>query len=124
MAYFAGQTNVIIHGPLRVWPENGLICIEDSRDNSYKTESVKDCLEKIQGLSDMVKGSLDRKRTRESAFYADELALTQRLIEKYVDICKIARDQGEPSNKDTASHHRRKRKTVVARPNVIDMDNF
>lgn len=98
MTTLLGQHAVRQHGRLRLWPENGMIKIEDSRDGSYKAITIKEALERARALNDMIRNSLDRGRTQDSMFYADELDSIQRLVEDVIDMCRIAKSQGDPTD--------------------------
>lgn len=124
MTYIIGQTNVITHGPLRVWPQGGRIHYEDSRDNSYFSEPVSKTKEKVRALTELVKNSLARNNDKSQAFYADEITRYKRIIDSYEKICKIAIDQGGPTNKDKIKESKRRRPKSVVKPNIIDMSKF
>jgi hypothetical protein len=115
---FLGQShNVVQHGPLRVWPENGLIRIEDARNNSYKTVPVREFLERVQAIVEMLGNSTDRGIER----YFATREYYQRLVEKYIDICRIAREQGTPDDPTARRAAKLARRVSVAVPSSYRM---
>lgn len=122
MTYLLGQHKVIKRGPLRLWPARGLIHIEDSRDNSLETLSVKEALVRARALGDMLRNSPgeDRKRTH-AMLYRAEIEDIQAFVEDIIDLCKVAKAQGGP---ETASTPARDHKPQMCVPNIIDMEGF
>lgn len=110
MTIILGQSGVLRHGPLRVWAERGLIRIEDSRDNSYNTISIKECALRVKALNDMIKNSM----STDTVFDPQEATELQRVIDGYIDVIRKAQEQGSP---DDASARRdlvrRRPKTIV-----------
>lgn len=119
MAQILGQHKVVRHGPLRLWPERGLVHMEDARDNSYETLSVKDALLRVKGISDMVKNSLARERTKNGAFYSDEIRKYQQFVDDMVQVCKIAQEQGSPDDPTAKADLKRRRPTTVSVPKNV-----
>lgn len=111
MTHLLGQHNVKQFRSLRIFPENGLIKIEDGRDGSCTTISVKEALLRVRALNDMIANSkhLVRQRTKDAAFYADELSQIQQLVENVVDACRIAREQGCPDDPSAVRDRNRRR---------------
>lgn len=102
-----GQTGVFNWGPLKIWPERGLICFEDARDNSYKTMSIRQALEHVQGLSDLARKSQDAQE------YYDDVVELQKAVQRIVEIIRMGQIQGSPDDKTAVADHKRRRKTVV-----------
>ena len=114
----------MIYGPLRIWAERGQIHMEDGRDNSYDVLSVKDCLERLNGLNEMIgrskkggKGSFKNSFTK----YADEIKDVQQMIDKVIDVCQKAREQGMPTDASARRDLRRRQKTQVSIPTNFNM---
>lgn len=74
-------------GPLRVWPENGWVCIEDSRDDTYKELDPRAALLHIKGLHDMIGRSSDQ------TMYHDKIEQYQKFVSKVLDIIREAKHQ-------------------------------
>ena len=103
---------VVRHGPLRVWAERGLINIEDGRDNSYRTVAVRDFLDRVRAINEMLGKTTDKgiealHATRE--YY-------QRLVERYVDVCRKAQEQGSPDDPSARRAAQRARARSIAVP--------
>ena len=60
--------DVVRFGPLRFWAENGLIHVEDARDNSYDCMSVRTALRRANAISEMLGNSTDREMYTEDQF--------------------------------------------------------
>ena len=117
--HLLGQHNVTLFGNLRIWPENGLIKIEDKRDGSYEAITVKEALLRAKALNDMVKnsGAHIRNRTKDAAYYSDEIKTIQDLVESVVNACRIAREQGMPD--DPVSRQER----INRRPKMVPVSS-
>jgi uncharacterized protein (DUF2342 family) len=118
MVHIFGQTGVVRHGPLRIWAERGMVRIEDSRDNSYSSLSVKDCALRVKALSDMVKNTL----STDELFSYDEIIELQRVIDGYVSVMQRAREQGMPEDASARRDLARRRPKSIVVPNTVDMD--
>lgn len=90
--HILGTHNVVKFGPLRFWPERGIICCEDARDNSFVQLSVEEALMRTRGINDMIGRSSDDHE------YADEIEQHQRFVEDMVEIIREAKEQGMPSD--------------------------
>jgi len=109
----SGQTGVIfgIDG-CRWWAENGLICYE-TIENVYGTQSVKQTLERLQGINDLV-----GDRQFDKGFHTrDEVKATQRFITQMLDLCRQAQVQGSPDDPSAVRDKKRRRRKVVRVPN-------
>jgi hypothetical protein len=116
MTTILGQSNVLIHGPLRVWAERGLVRIEDSRDNSYKIISVKDCAVRVKALNDMIKNSLSTN----TVFDSNAVHEIQRVIDGYVSVMQRAKEQGMPEDASARRDLVRRRPTSILMPGGTD----
>lgn len=74
-------------GPLRLWPENGFVCVEDSRDNTYKELDPRQALVQIKGIHDMIGNSTD-----EMVSYA-KLTQYQRFVSRVLGVIQTAKNQ-------------------------------
>ena len=121
MILFSGNGNVlrgddvVRFGPLRMWAERGLVHIEDSRDNSYDTVSVRVCLQRMRALSDMLGNkTVDRQKNSTDQFDGEFRRRNTEMLEAMTEVCRRAQIQGMP---DDASARRdlvrRRAKTVV-----------
>lgn len=109
MTTILGQHKVLMHGPLRIWAERGLIRIEDSRDNSYKIISVKECALRVKALNDMIKNSM----STHTVFDANQANELMRVIEGYVAVMQNAKEQGMPEDASARRAYVRSRPTSV-----------
>jgi len=100
---------VVCHwGALRIWPERGLVHIEDTRDHSYTSVSVRTMLERLQGMSDMLRNS--RQAMRDAGvmdFHHYDQHLRQ--LEQLVEVCRVAQQQGTPDDPQARQEHLRRR---------------
>lgn len=103
--------NVVTFGKNRYWPERGVIHIEDVQTGDYKTITVKQALERVKGINDMVANTVASRGT----FYAaDEVEAHRRFVEHMIELIKIAKDQGEPGSASSIREAKlRSRKTIV-----------
>ncbi len=121
MVYITGHNHhVAVCGPLRIWAENGRICIEDERDDSYRTCSVKQMLLRLNALNDMV-GSSKRMAASHEEYY-DEIKKDQDYIDKVSDVCRIAQSQGMPDTADGQKAAKARRPTSVVVPSLPSFD--
>ena len=116
--YLLGSHDVAQLGPLRLWAERGLVHIEDGRDNSFHTLTVKDALDRVQGLNDMLGNSTDDA----NIYYKDERERLMRFIETMIIVAKKAQEQGMPSDGSARRELKRRRSKTVQVPNIIDME--
>lgn len=108
--HILGQNKVLRHGPLRVWAERGLVRVEDSRDNSFTTLTVKQTAERAKGLSDMIRNSTSTN----NYFNYQQVVELQRLLEGYVDIMRQAQEQGMPDDPTAVRDLSRRRSAKVS----------
>ena len=101
MVHLLGQDhNVVYFGPrsnpkaVRWWAERGQLHWEDERDNSYASVGIKEFLERLKGINDMI--SNGKKKDNEGFMHSDEVERHQRFIEEALELVRIAKDQGDP----------------------------
>lgn len=116
LALFGGDHSVCRFGHLRVWAERGLIHIEDSRDNSYDSIAVREALRRMVGISDMLKNS--RTALRAGGMMADEYDRNMKMLEQMTEICRLAQDQGMPSDPTARRDLVRRRPVTVTVPDI------
>lgn len=108
------DSGVVHHGPLRIWAERGLIHVEDSRDNDYRTFSVATVLRRMRGISEMLGNSTDRDKYTESQFDRAWRERNQTMIEEMIEVIRRAKEQGMPSDPTAVRDLvRRAPKTIV-----------
>jgi hypothetical protein len=109
---FLGKNHdVCKFGPLRMWAERGLIHIEDSRDSSYDSVSVKTALERMEAVSDMIGNS---RADRKGFIHEDIRQRWQRMLEEMIFNCQKAKEQGMPSDPTAARDYKiRKTRTFL-----------
>ncbi len=103
MVHLLGQDhNVVYFGPrsnpkaVRWWAERGQLHWEDERDNSYASVGIKEFLERLKGINDMI--SNGKKKDNEGFMHSDEVERHQRFIEEALELVRIAKDQGDPDD--------------------------
>jgi len=100
MVHILGQHGVKQYRNLRIWAERGLVRVEDARDGSCETLSVRDALLRAKAINDLVAEGLarTRNRTTDAMFHTSEIQEMQKLVEDVIAACKQAKEQGEPSD--------------------------
>jgi len=112
-----GNHNVVYFGSrrekfLRYWAADGLIHVEDARDNSYEALSIRSFLQRVNAISEM----LGNSRTELKAcgvMHMDEFDRCLRFVEESADLARRAKEQGDPSDPKTAPARRRSRPSHV-----------
>lgn len=111
--HVGGEHGVALQFPMwgkgsvvRYWAENGLVCWEDARDNTYGTMVWQDAARRVLALSQMVFNS------HEQGYYCDETRRVQKFIAEMETVIRKAKEQGGPE-----SHRVRSRIAVVV-PNI------
>ncbi len=109
---------VVNFGKLKMWAERGLIHIEDTATNGYRSESVRTMLHRIKAINDMLARS--RESMKRSGFmYADEYERNQRMVEQMTELCRAAMNQGMPEDPQASRDlARRQPRTVVMPANL------
>lgn len=102
-----GQHGVVYFGPRenpkrdRYWAERGLIHIEQGSDgalsteNSYESLSVREFLQRVKAINDMI-GNSKTALAADGFAHADELARQQSFVEEAMELAQKAREQGMP----------------------------
>lgn len=114
--YLLGRTNVVVFGPLRFWPERGIVCCEDGRDNSFVQLSIKEALLRTKGINDML------GRSSDCGGYEDERVYHQRFVEEMMDIIRIAKEQGSPDDPSACRDLARRRPKAIRITHTLGMD--
>jgi hypothetical protein len=104
-------------GPLRMWPERGLIHIEDERDNSYEVVSVRTALLRMEALSGMISNSREAMRRKKSMDPAEHDRI-QRMLEAMIDVTSVAKEQGMPEDASARRDLVRRRPKSVLMPSA------
>lgn len=112
-----GSHDVCVFGNLRIWAERGLIHIEDSRDNSYDSFSVRTQLHRLNAISDMLKNSR-AQMARTGAMPTDEFDRHMRMLEKMEEVCRKAQIQGMPTDASARRDLVRRRPVSVSVPTM------
>jgi hypothetical protein len=101
---------------LRIWAERGLIHIEDARDNSYETISVRTALHRANAISEFLGNTRASRRGVMDGHKASQL---QDLVDDLIAVIAKAKEQGQPTDPcATADRLRRLPKTVVIPENM------
>jgi hypothetical protein len=117
LALFGGDHMVCRFGHLRIWAERGLIHIEDNRDNSYETMSVRTALQRMVAINDMLANS-KAELSRNGGMYADEFERNMKMLEQMTDICRKAQEQGMPTDASARRDLVRRRPVSVTVPGL------
>ena len=117
MAILLGQQhNVVFFGPrsnpkaVRWWAERGQLHWEDSRDNSYAAVGIKEFLERLRGINDMI--SNGKRKDNEGFMHADEIKRHQDFIEEAIELVRIAKEQGDPDGVRVRKHKAQELKKI------------
>ena len=104
-----GKHGVVFFGPRsepkrdRFWAERGLIHIEHADDNTYECITVREFLQRVKGISDMLGNSLN---DLEGFAHWDEIQRNQNFIEEAAELAKKAQEQGMPPRLMSGKLHR------------------
>ena len=118
--FIGGQHGVVKFGTLRLWADRGIVHIEDSKDNVYTTISVKEALNRMQAISDMVTNTLEMKGDITRFFKA--LESNQEFLDQMVKVCRKAQIQGMPTDPQARKELARRRPTTVFLPTKPTLD--
>ena len=99
----------------RYWAERGLIHFEE-KDGNYGTLSIKQCLERLKGLNDMVGRSKAKAKTREFHWYADEVQQYQNYVDDMIELCKKAKEQGDPTDENAQKQIAHDNRRIMVTP--------
>jgi hypothetical protein len=117
LALFGGDHMTCRFGPLYIWAERGLIHIEDARDNSYDSMSVRTALQRMVAISDMLRNS-KAQMIADGAMYAEEYERQMRMLEQMTEVCRLAQEQGMPSDSSARNDLIRRRPVTVTVPTL------
>lgn len=110
---FLGEHDCTKFRHLRLWAERGLVHIEDSRDGSYETISVRAALQRMKGIQDMLINTRNDPGTRH-LIRSDDFLEQQRFVEDMIEVCRKAKEQGMPYDASARRDQvRRRPKTFV-----------
>jgi hypothetical protein len=115
-----GMHDLVRFGSLRIWPERGRICIEDANTNSYENISVKEALERMHALSDMVSNSVGRVKGASKYFPA--LEKHQDFLDEMVIVIRKAKEQGMPEDPRARREMARRQPTTLVVPDLSSLD--
>jgi len=128
MTLFAGNTvlydgDVVRFGRLRLWAERGLVHVEDERDGSYNSFSVRTMLERMRAIRDLVANSralFRRQPHTEDQFDSKWLRDNEAMLEAMTEVVRRAQEQGMPSDPSARRDllRRRPRTFVLSGPAV------
>jgi hypothetical protein len=120
MTHILGEHACVRFGNLRLWAARGLVHIEDSRDGSFETISVRSTLERMVALQQMLGNSrteLHKAGTMERRVFDD----IQTMLESMVDVCRKAQKQGMPDDPRARNWIKDARPTTVVVPDGRDV---
>ena len=114
-----GGANGIVTGidGCKWWAERGLIHWE-KLDGSYGTVSVKETLERLKGLNELV----GDRRFGKGFNTGSEVRATRNYVDRMVEICKQAQIQGTPDDPTAVRDLRRRRAKHIVVPS--NMSSF
>ncbi len=102
---------------VRWWAERGQLHWEDSRTNHYGVVSVRDFLERLRSINDML--SNGRKKENQDFMHADEVERHMKFIEAGIELVRKAKDQGMPQDPQARAHSAMYLPTSVAMPSCL-----
>lgn len=109
-----------VYKDLEWWAENGLIYMEDHKDNDFHAVTVRDALERAAALTVERRRIDARARSSSHAsgnrVAAEDRAQLQTAIEGLIEACKDARKQGDPSDPKVIEDLRKQRKKNILIP--------
>ena len=90
--------NMVYFGPpkdprrTRYWAERGIIHVEDTDTGEFETLSLREFLQRMDGVSEFVAKLIQKDRV----IHADEITRQQRFLEQAEVLCRRAKFQGLP----------------------------
>lgn len=114
----SGFGDLVIFGNLRMWAERGMIHVEDGKDNSYKSLSVRQMLLRMKAIQDMLKNSRQSSRQKHSKDTFDNKYYeeNQQMLLAMSDVVRKAQIQGQPEDASARRDLVRRRRKVVVVP--------
>jgi len=96
---------------IEFWAENGLIYVEDHRDDSFQVVTVRDMLQRAAVLS------VERNRvTASGKVAAEDRKKLQDTIDNMVEACRTAKKQGRPDDPRVIEDLRKQRRKNILLP--------
>jgi hypothetical protein len=102
---------------VRWWAERGQLHFEDSRTGQYGILSVKEFLERLQAINDLL--SKGRKVENQGFAHPDEIDRQMRFIEAGVELARKAKEQGMPQDPEVRKHKASELPVSVSVPKII-----
>jgi hypothetical protein len=102
------SNGVVISKDCRWWADRGMFHVEDARDNSYKSMTIRQALYHLNGLSDMLMNS-----GKETDYY-DEIMALRTFCEQIREVIQRAKEQGDPTTKDAVEDRKRRARKVIS----------
>lgn len=121
-------SNVVFFGPsdapkaVRWWAERGLIHYEDSRTSGYDSMPVRTFLERLKAVNDMLSNGATKEN--EKLATPDEIVRHTRFIEEGIELARLAKEQGEPSNADARKAAKSAAPLTVVMPSTTPFSTF
>lgn len=120
-----GAKDGVVHfGNYRWWAERGLINWEHKDTGDYGTVPVRVVLQRLGRVNEMVNnvrhGDKDPQKGEaalESAFGGDSAAHAD-YVDDMIELCRKAKEQGDPESDDTARELKRRRPTTTIVPGL------
>lgn len=128
MSILIPSTDMLYFGPadnpraVRWWAERGLIHYEDTRTTAYDSMPVKTFLERLRAVNDML--SNGKSKENEKIANPDEVLRHMRFVEGGLELARLARTQGEPSNIDAVKAAKMSRPLTVIMPSTVAFSSF
>jgi hypothetical protein len=116
--YILGQHRVVEFGTCRYWANNGMICCEDSRDNSYGTISVWDMEERMQALKEMKLKHDGVDSSIQRAYVKEQRGKIDGFLRSMEGLVRTAKAQGVPLTEEGIKEARRRSPRSVLLSNL------
>lgn len=124
MAILLGnQHGVVFFGPrdkpnaVRWWADRGQLHWEDSRTNNYGVVSVREFLQRLQAINDMI--SNGRRKDNEGMMHVDEIERHQKFIEEALVLVQKAKEQGIPQDPEVRRHKAMDKPITMVMPSSL-----
>lgn len=104
------------------WAERGLIHYEDTRTTAYDSMPVKTFLERLRAVNDML--SNGKTKENEKIANPDEVLRHMRFVEGGLELARLAKSQGEPSNIDARKAAKIAKPLTVIMPSSVPFSSF
>jgi hypothetical protein len=110
--------HVVRFGSLLMWAERGLIRIEDSNTGQYEIIGVRECLQRMKAIMDMLGNSTQRDAHSASQFDRAFRARNVEMLEGMTKVVKIAQEQGMPTDAGARRAYVRARPRTFVVPTI------